>query len=149
MLREIMGKRGTYLHKNFILRITREEWLRQVFTIKKYYPGVPRRWERGGLIFLARRSDRGDSFVGYGVVGRFIEKDDLKGVERQECERMRWRGVIIFDELYRFEPPLPLKETSIAGLKAKGKCLHGYPLTEEQAAEILEAASNLCSIIKV
>lgn len=144
-----MGKRGMHAHKNFILRITREEWLRQVFTIKKYYPGVPRRWEKGGLIFLARRSERGDSFVGYGVIERFIEKDNLRGAEREECERMGWRGAIIFDELYRFEPPLPLKETSLANLRAKGKYLHGYPLTEKQAADILEAASNLCNIIQV
>lgn len=60
---------------NFILRITREEWFRQVFTAMKYCPGIVRRWEPGGLIFLARRTDRGDSFVGYGVTEEFITRE--------------------------------------------------------------------------
>lgn len=135
--------------KNFILRVSREEWVRQVFTIKKYYPGVPRRWEEGGVILLARRSGVGDSLIGYGIVKNFVGKDYLSDKERLECERMGWRGAIIFEEMYRFEPPLPLKETFLAGLRAKGKLLHGYPLTDNQVAEILEAAKNMCSIVKV
>lgn len=135
--------------KNFILRISKEEWLRQVFTIKKYYPGVPRRWENGSIILLARGSEEGDSFVGYGIVKDFVSKEDLSDIERFQCERMKWKGAIVFSELYKFEPPLPLKETFLAGLRAKGKCLHGYPLTDGQVAEILETAKSVCNIRKV
>lgn len=144
-----LNKKSGVSTKNFILRITKEEWFRQVFTIKKYYPGIARRWEEGSLIFLARKSEVGDSFIGYGVVKKFVERDNLKDDERHECERMGWRGAIIFNELYRFEPPLPIKETVLSGLKAKGRCWHGYPLTDDQAADILKAAANLCNIREV
>ena len=134
---------------SFILRITREEWFKQVFTIMKYYPGIVRRWEPDGLIFLARRTDKGDSFVGYGVIKEFIKREDLSEHERLECEKMGWKGAIIFKELYRFDPPLPIRETVLSNLRAKGKCWHGYPLTDEQSSLILNAAKELCAIQKV
>lgn len=137
------------LSKNYILRITRDEWVEQVFTIKKYYPGVPRRWEKGNLIFFAKRFEGGDSLIGYGVVKGFVKKEDLSDEERRECEKMGWRGAIVFSELYRFDPPLLIKETVLSGLRAKGKYLHGYLLTEEQADEILEAAKAFCNIKRV
>lgn len=93
-------------NEKFILRIARDEWFKQVFEIKKYYPGVARRWERGGIIFLVKRPDKGDSIVGYGVIKEFIARDNLP-----EKERMGWRGAIVFDELYKFEPSILIKET--------------------------------------
>jgi len=133
---------------NFILRITKEEWFKQVFTIKKYYPGIIRRWKEGSLIFLIRRSDRGDSLVGYGIVGKFVKREFPQDYEKRECERMGWKGAILFDELYRFELPLPIKETFLGGFKARGRCWHGYPLTDKQAYDILETAKSLCDIKK-
>ncbi|MEM2273002.1 MAG: hypothetical protein QXX56_02155 [Candidatus Bathyarchaeia archaeon] len=135
--------------KNFILRITREKWLKRVFRIKKYYPGVPRHWEKGGIIFFARKSDAGDSIIGYGVVEEFVKKDDLSDKERIECEIMNWRGAIIFRELYMFEPPVPIKETFLAAMKAKGKYLHGLQLTEAQTAKILEVAEKISNAKRV
>ncbi|MBS7625087.1 hypothetical protein KEJ29_05870 [Candidatus Bathyarchaeota archaeon] len=143
-----LSKKGGDTPKNFILRITKEEWMKQVFTIKKYYPGVPRHWREGGLIFFARGSERGDSIIGYGVVEKFIDKEKLRGRERSECEKMGWRGAIVFSELYKFDPPLLIKETILGGLRAKGKYLHGYPLTEQQVNEILETARASSNIVE-
>lgn len=143
-----MSKRDVTQPGNFILRITREEWLERVYRIKKYYPGVSRRWERGSIIFFARKSSVGDSFIGYGIVEEFVKKDYLSDEERLECDTMNWKGAIIFKELYRFEPPIPIKETSLASLKAKGKCLHGFSLSNEQTAEILEIAERISSTKK-
>lgn len=141
----------TTIHKprNFILRITKEEWLKRVFGIKKYYPGVPRNWEKGGIIFFARKSEVGDSFIGYGIIEEFVRRDDLSGKERLECEIMNWKGAIVFKEIYKFEPPIPIKETSLASLKAKGKYLHGLQLTEDQTAEIFEIAEKTSNVKKV
>lgn len=135
--------------RNFILRITKEEWLKRVFGIKKYYPGVPRNWERGGIIFFARKSEVGDSLIGYGIIEEFVRRDNLSDKERLECEIMNWKGAIIFREIYKFEPPIPIKETSLASLKAKGKYLHGLQLTEDQTTEILETAEKISSVKKV
>lgn len=120
--------------KSFILRITREEWYRQVFEIKKYYPGIARRWEPGGAILLARKAEKGDSFVGYGVIERFVKRGLLPEEKRAECEKMGWRGELTFSELYRFEPPLPIKETILRSSRARGKCFHGYPLTKNKSS---------------
>jgi len=135
--------------RNFILRITREEWLRQVFTIKRYYPGVPRRWEPGNRILLARKADKGDSFVGYGVVERFVRKNLLPEEDRLECEKMGWKGALVFGELYRFEPPVPMKETVLGSLGIRGRCFHGYHLTEEQLQSILSTAEEMSSFTKI
>ncbi|MEM3715608.1 MAG: hypothetical protein QW341_00435 [Candidatus Bathyarchaeia archaeon] len=85
----------------------------------------------------------------YGVVKRFVRREDLSDEERRECERMSWKGSIVFSELYRFDPPLLIKETTLSGLRARGKCWHGYPLTEEQVNENLSAAEDLCSVKKI
>lgn len=134
---------------NFILRITREEWLKQVFTIKKYYPGIGRRWEPSGIILLARKAENKDSFIGYGVLGNFVKRDQLPEKERAECEEMGWKGVLVFSELFRFEPPLPIEDTVLSGTNAKGRCFHGFPLTRKQVDSILSMAKEKCGFQKI
>jgi len=144
-----LGKSGTVSPTNFILRITKEEWFRQVFTIKKYFPGVKRRWESNSKILLVRNSEKGDSFIGYGVLQEYIKRDFLPDKERSECERMGWTGVLIFKELFKFDPPLLLKDTILSGRSARGRYLHGFPLTEKQTELILNRASEICNTQKI
>jgi len=135
--------------RSYILRISREEWYRQVFSIKKYFPGVPRKWESGGIIFLARKTEKGDSLIGYGVVGKFVKKDLLPEDRRKECERMGWKGAIIFSELYKIDPPVPIKETILGAVKARGRCFHGYPLKKGQIDSIMRTIGEKASLRKV
>ena len=135
--------------RSLILRITKEEWYHQVFTIKKYYPGVPRRWEAGNTILLVRKADEGDSFVGYGIVERFVKKDLLPEETRLECEKMNWKGELVFSELYRFEPPVPLKDTILKGSGVRGRYLHGFHLTEAQVESILKVAKERSSFTRI
>jgi len=144
-----MGKEASNSPRNYVLRISKEEWYRQVFSIKKYFPGVPRKWEPGGIIFLARKAEKGDSLIGYGVIGEFVEKDLLPEERRKECERMGWKGAIVFSELYKFDPPIPIKETVLSASKAKGRYFHGYPLTKDQVDSILRIAEEKTSLRKV
>ena len=51
----------------YILRITRKEWVDQVFERTKYYVGIRRRWKPNQIIFFAHKTARGDAFIGYGV----------------------------------------------------------------------------------
>jgi hypothetical protein len=119
-----------------------------VFTLKKYFPGIARRWEPEGTIFLVRKAEKGDSFVGYGVLKEFVNREKLLEERRKECEKMGWRGVLVFSELFRFEPPLPIKETVLKDSRAKGKCFHGYPLSKEQVDSILKSAKGKVEILK-
>ena len=101
------------------------------------------------LNFLAKRSDKGDSFVGYGVMEEFVKENELPDEEKRKSKNRGWKGAIIFSELYKFDPPLPIKETILGNLGIRGKCWHGYKLTEERIEAILEAAEELCNIRKV
>jgi hypothetical protein len=144
-----LNRSESVFHKSFILRITKEKWYRQVFTIKKYYLGVPRRWEAGGTILLARKAEKGDSFIGYGVLERFVKRDLLPEETREKCKKMGWKGELTFSELYELEPPLPIKETILSGSRAKGRYLHGYPLTQEEVTSILNTAKEKCAFRKI
>lgn len=135
--------------QRYILRITREEWFRQVFTIKKYYPGVRRKWEPHTEILLVRNSEDGDSFVGYGTLQEYMKRDLLPDKERTLCETMGWTGALVFKELFKFDPPLLVKDTILSGGRAQGRCLHGYPLTQKQVELILNKAAELCNIQKI
>lgn len=137
------------MREGYILRITRGEWLRQVFELKKYYPGVRRAWTPGLTVLLARKMEAGDSFVGYGTIGDFVKLENLSEDERSMCRRMGWRGAIIFENLFKFDPPLPIKETILRYSKAKGKYLHGFSLLSEEVDSILNRAEELCKIYKV
>ena len=144
-----MSVEGHNSPNNFILRITREEWFKQVFSIKKYFPGISRRWEPNGAILLVHKAENGDSFVGYSVLDEFVKREMLHDEKRQECETMGWKGVLVFKELYKFEPPLKIKDTILGTSKARGKCFHGFPLMQEQVNSILEAAKEKGAINKV
>jgi len=144
-----LEKDASVFPRSYILRITKEEWFRQVFTIKKYYPGVPRRWEEGGTFLLVRKADEGDSFVGYGVAEKFIHRDLLPTDIRQECEKMSWKGELVFRELYRFDPPVPIKDTILGGTGVRGRCFHGYPVTQEQVVSILNTARQKSIFYKI
>lgn len=141
--------RGKSSPKNYILRITKEEWYRQVFTTKKYYPGVRRNWEPDAEILLARNSEKGDSLVGYGTLQSYVKRDLLPDEERKKCESMKWTGGLTFKELFKFDPPLLIKDTILSGGRAQGRCLHGYPLTQVQVDLILNKARELCNIRRV
>jgi len=132
--------------KSYILRIVKEEWCRQVFSTKRYFPGVPRRWNSGDIVFLVHKTEEADSLVGYGIIKEFVEKKELPEDERRICEEMRWRGILIFNKLYRIDPPVPVKDTVLSAVEARGKYLHGYPLTDEQVKSILRAVKAKASL---
>jgi len=143
-----MEKEESDSPRSYILRISKEEWYRQVFSIKKYFPGVPRKWTPGGIIFLARKAEKGDSLIGYGVIGKFVKRDLLPEDRRRECERMGWKGAIIFSELYKIDPPVPIKETILSAAKARGRYFHGYTLTKDQVDSILRTIKEKASLRK-
>jgi len=126
----------------YILRISTEDWLRQVYELRKYYPGISRRWRRGTVILLAMRAEEGDSFIGYGVVDKVEMPWELPPEEEAYAREHGWRAAISFKTLFRFERPLPIKKSALAGDPRKGRLLHGARLAEEQVDAILEAAED-------
>jgi hypothetical protein len=140
-------REGEFSSRGYILRITRDEWVKQVFDLKKYYVGVRRRWESGLTIFFAREAEKGDSFLGRGVIERVQELDELSEEERSECDEYGWNHALNFKDVVKFEPPLPIKETIVKDVGLWGNRLHGYPLTSEQVRSILSRAEQKCNFV--
>jgi hypothetical protein len=126
----------------YILRIAKDEWLRQVYQIKKYYPGFKRRWDEGTVILLAKKTEAGDSFIGYGIVERVMSLEELPTDEKAYCEEHGWKCAIVFKELYRFDPPYPIKESILKDDPRRGRYLHGARLPWDMVSSILESAKD-------
>jgi len=124
----------------YILRITKEEWVKQVFSLKRYYAGVRRKWEPGLTIFFARKAEKGDSFLGYGIIESVLKTEELTEEERNECKKHGWNRAINFKDVVKFDPPLPIKETVMKDVGVRGNRLHGYRLTPAQIQSILSKA---------
>lgn len=123
--------------KDCILRISRDEYERSVFENRCYYTGLRRRWEIGSTVFFARKAGGKDSLLGHGTIRDVQRTQDLSGEERELCEKMGWTRKLVFGEaVTRYENSLPIKDILGEGLP-RGNRLHGYPLTPEQAAQIL------------
>jgi hypothetical protein len=129
----------------YILRIATEEWVDQVFDLAIYYTSTRRKWKPRQIILFVHKTDVGDAFVGYGVIEKAYEKDELSEDEKRECEKRGWKKAIEFQYAVRFEKPLPVKETFLKDLKLRGRSLHGFPLNKEQLDSIVSKAEQLQS----
>ena len=121
----------------YILRITRKEWVEQVFERTKYYIGIRRKWLPSQTILFVHKTIKGDAFIGYGIVNNFQSFEELSDEEKAECEKWNWKGALDFTYVVRFEEPLPIKETFLKDSRLRGKYLHGLALTREQVDSIL------------
>jgi len=123
----------------YILRVSTDDWVEQIFEIKKYYPGIMRNWTP---ILLARKTEAGDSFLGYGITDKVEMLWEMSPEEENYCRENNWRCALTFKPLIRFKNPYPIKETFLAEDKRKGSLLHGAMLMEGQVDEILEQAED-------
>ena len=126
----------------YILRLSTEDWRDQVYELKKYYSGVMRGWKRETPVLLAMKTDAGDSFIGYGVVGKVEHLWELPPEEEAYCRENNWKCALTFKALNRFERPYPIKESLLSEDPRKGSFLHAARLTEDQVDALLDAAEE-------
>ncbi|MEM3703520.1 MAG: hypothetical protein QXX79_03755 [Candidatus Bathyarchaeia archaeon] len=126
--------------KHHILRISRDDWMRQVFSIKKYYSGMMsvKGWQTGSIVIFLKKVGKTDSIIGYGVVEGVDSLDDMSEEEKAMCQKNGWKNAVRFRDLKKLEPPKPLKETTIGEWNVKGRLLHGRTLADEDVKMILE-----------
>lgn len=128
--------------EGYILRISTEKWVNQVFSLAIYYTSLRRRWKSGQTIIFLHKTDVGDSVIGYGVIGRICEKDELPEEEQRKCEKHGWKKAIEFKYVKPVKP-LPVKETFLKDSGFSGRYLHGLKLDEEQMNSIISQAERL------
>src|SRR4030042_2575502 len=124
----------------YILRVSTEEWLDQVYRLNKYYPGLMRMYKPGTPILLVRKAEGGDSFMGYGIIDKVEMPWELPPIEEEYCRTNGWKCCITFRHLTRFNKPYPIKESILKDDNRKGSYLHGVKLSEEQVNMILKEA---------
>ena len=127
--------------EGYILRISTEKWVNQVFSLAIYYTSLRRRWKPGQTIVFLHKTSVGDSIIGYGVIGKIYRKDELSEAEIRECEKYGWKKAIEFKYVKSVEP-LPIKETFMKDSGLSGKYLHGLKLDEEQVNSIISQAEG-------
>jgi len=126
--------------ENYILRISKDEWEKQVFAIKSYYAGVRREWKPNAKILLIKNTESGDAFIGYAVIRNVADLEEMNDEEKDMCINNNWNKKLSFGKLVRFEPPVLVKDTVVSRWGQKGALLHGAPISETDIESIIKIA---------
>lgn len=129
-------------NQGYILRVSHDDWVEQIFELKKYYSGINRNWRVGTPILLAKKTQVGDSFIGYGITDKVEMLFEMSAEEEHYCKENGWKVCITFKPLIRFLNPVPIKMTPIGNDRRKGMFLHGVMLSEDTVDTILEIAEE-------
>ena len=93
----------------YILRVSTDDWVEQIFEIKKYYSGIMRNWKRGTPILLAKKTDVGDSFLGYGITDKVEMLWEMTPEEENYCRENNWRCTLTLKPLDTLREAIPHK----------------------------------------
>jgi len=127
----------------YVLRISYEDLVNQVFSLGKYYSGVIRDFKRGTPLLLVAKSEGGDSLVGYGVVDKIEYLWEMTPEEEAYAREHGWKIALTLRGATRFRTPLLIKNSLLKDDKRKGAYLHGAKLTEETMDALLEQAEEI------
>jgi len=126
--------------ENYILRISKDEWEKQVFAIKSYYAGVRREWEPNAKILLVKKTESGDAFIGYATIKKVADLEEMGDEEKDMCINNNWNKKLSFGKLVRFQPPVLVKDTVVSKWRQKGALLHGAPISDTDIESIVKVA---------
>jgi hypothetical protein len=127
----------------YILRISNETLVNQVFSLGKYYSGIQRNFIRGTPLLFAAKTDDGDSLVGYGVVDKIEYLWEMTPAEEEYAKEHNWKIALTLRGATRFGSPLLIKNSLLKDDKRKGAYLHGAKLSEETIDALLEQAEEI------
>lgn len=126
----------------YVLRIATRQWVEQVFEMAIYYTSIYRKWKMGQTVLFMHRTKIGDAIVGYGVIERVYERDELPEEEKRQCEKGGWKRAIEFKYVKQFDAPLPIKETLLKSSRLRGRYFHGLKLNKEQLDSLMNSAER-------
>jgi len=127
----------------YVLRISHEDLVNQVFSLGKYYSGIQRNFIRGTPLLFAAKSEGGDSLVGYGVVDKVEFLWEMTPEEEAYAREHGWKVGLTLRAATRFRTPLLIKNSLLKDDKRKGAYLHGAKLTEDTMDALLEQAEEI------
>jgi hypothetical protein len=124
----------------YVLRITSSFWADHVFDMAIYYTNLCRKWQAGQTIIFTHKTESGDSVIGYGVIERACQQNEL--AEEDKVEPGKWKTALVFKYVLRFEKPLPIKKTFLKEPKFRGRYSHGLGVSKEQIDSVLNRAEE-------
>jgi hypothetical protein len=124
----------------YILRIASKEWVNEVFNMAVYYTNMRKKWMKGQTVLFLHKISLGDALVGYGLVERAWEKEELSELDRNQCDRGNWKRAIEFTYVKQFDEPLAIKNTFLKSSKLRGRYFHGLRLNHSQIEALLAQA---------
>jgi len=127
----------------YVLRISHEDLVNQVFSLGLYYSGVQRNFIRGTPLLFAAKTDDGDSLVGYGVVDKVKYLWEMTPADEDYAKEHNWKIALTIRAATRFRTPLLIKNSILKDDKRKGAYLHGAKLSEETIDALLEQAEEI------
>ena len=111
------------LSESYVLRISRDENERQLYTRHSLYVGIRRKWSYGTNVLFVRKFSSNDTFIGSGIIDKIVVLDELTENEKKLCIENNWYGKLLFRMATRFRPAVFIKDTPIAD--ANPLVLHG------------------------
>lgn len=124
----------------YFLRLSSDEFFKQVLNIKKYYSGISRHWGRGTKILFLKNTPNGDAFVAFGTIEKVEHLWELSPEEEAYMHENNWKRCLTFSQLDAFEIPLRVKDSPFAGDKRKGGFLHGVKVSLGTISDIIDLA---------
>ena len=121
---------------SYILRIQRDELERQLFAQRIFYVNISRAWSRDTIVLFVKK----DTFIGSGVIEKFVTMDALEEPEKRLCTKNNWYGKILFGRLTRFIPPILVMVTPAAEQNALA--LHGASISHDISLRIGRMAAG-------
>lgn len=122
-----------------LLRIVRDEWAERFFNDGRYYTRLRRRWEKGLTAFFLKKTDVGDSVIGFGILDDFASREDWLSAGGSPYYEHPWDTVLIFKQLVRFPKPVPVKDLGLDE-RLRGNRLHGYRIGMHLVDKIFQLA---------
>ena len=126
----------------YVLRISHEDLVNQVFSLGKYYSGVIRDFKRGTPLLFAAKTEGGDGFVGYGVVDKVEYLWEMIPADEEYAREHNWKNLLKLRGATKLKTPLLIKDSILKDDKRKGAYLHGAKLSEDTISALLEQAEN-------
>lgn len=114
---------------SFALRI-KESQERQLRVNHTLYVGIRRDWSFGSKIALVRKGPSGDLVAAIGTVERIVETDGMDDYEKKQCMENNWYGKVVFSQVARLHPPVPVSATELAPIQPA--LLHGHSVSDVQ-----------------
>ena len=126
----------------YVLMISHEDLVNQVFSLGKYYSGVIRDFKRGTPLLFVAKSEGGDSLVGYGVVDKIEYLWEMTPEEEAYAREHNWKIALTLRGATKFGTPLLIKNSLLKDDKRRGAYLHGAKLSEDTIDALLEQAAQ-------